>query len=31
MLSLICDDIEDEVAVAVHEDLNSFERHITVI
>ena len=31
MLSLICDDIEDETAVAVKGDLNSLERHITTI
>ena len=31
MLSLICNDIEDETAVAVQRDLNSLERHITAI
>ena len=31
MLSLICDDIEDNTAVAVQRDLNSLERHITTI
>ena len=31
MLSLICNDIEDETAVAVQRDLNSLERHITII
>ena len=31
MLSLICDDIENETAVAVQRGLNSLERHITAI
>ena len=31
MLSLICDNIEDETAVAVQRDMNSLERHITAI
>ena len=31
MLSLICDDVEDDTAVAVQRDFNSLERHITAI